>query len=607
MVRAVVFLAAMLLVRVAEAIVGGVPATLADAPGQVALVDLSRPTDASCAASEIFCKHYCAGVALSPYWVLTAAHCVDDGVVVGNLRVVHSVADIFAATEADTVQVEQKYVHPAYAGVAPFAADVALLRLASPVPGPYATLIDQTGFSGLLAVAAGMNDEVRATGWGRLSSEGAFPKQLRRVNLDLVDDAQCLSRYNTGAMTRYIASQMLCVLEDSPSAIEPDDAGDLTPLDEEGEGVCNYDSGGPLQYREDGQWRVVGLVSFAPRGNCASSDLPSVFTRVPAFLGWIEETVRLSGVNFGDIGLRISGDRARPVASAATITVRLFNGSQLPPGSPATSPALTGVGFRLRVEGDASIALASPVAGLSCVAVTGGLDCSYSTAMAAGVMRDAAFTITPAAGNQQVLVTAGAVVAAGNSLVDYRPGNNERTWRLLFSNQPDLRLQVDGFAQVLVNTTTSKTDGRAWVLGTIRNESPLVATGDLSLQAVLPAGYVWEAWEGLPACTAEACMLPALAAGEERLFRLRVFVPEAAPGDIQLIVSSPAGDFPALRDGAPDTEVLQSVAFNVVWDDSVEVPPVDPPPPPPGKVDSGGGAPWPWFLVGLGVLLRRRR
>ena len=51
------------------------------------------------------------------------------------------------------------------------------------------------------------------------------------------------------------------------------------------------DSGGPLMVRgANRKWRLVGVVSVAPV--CGSPDYPTVYTRVSAYLAWIERTIR---------------------------------------------------------------------------------------------------------------------------------------------------------------------------------------------------------------------------------------------------------------------------------------------------------------------------
>lgn len=50
------------------------------------------------------------------------------------------------------------------------------------------------------------------------------------------------------------------------------------------------DSGGPLNcQRDDGLWEVEGIVSFGSSRSCNLKRKPTVFTRVSAYMDWINE------------------------------------------------------------------------------------------------------------------------------------------------------------------------------------------------------------------------------------------------------------------------------------------------------------------------------
>ena len=57
-----------------------------------------------------------------------------------------------------------------------------------------------------------------------------------------------------------------------------------------GKDSCNGDAGGPLVYKQlsDDPWYQVGIVSFGFGDECGEANVPGVYTRVEAFLSWIE-------------------------------------------------------------------------------------------------------------------------------------------------------------------------------------------------------------------------------------------------------------------------------------------------------------------------------
>ena len=97
------------------------------------------------------------------------------------------------------------------------------------------------------------------TGWGRLSSNGAFPKQLQQVEVYTRDWNTCNSQYD-GRLT----SRMLC-------------AGSTAG----GSDACQSDSGGPLA----AYGRLIGVVSFGL--GCGDQQYPGVYVDVSKFRAWI--------------------------------------------------------------------------------------------------------------------------------------------------------------------------------------------------------------------------------------------------------------------------------------------------------------------------------
>lgn len=554
----------------ARAVVGGIPSSIESVPGQVALIDLARSNE-GCATSEVFCKQFCSGVLIAPDWVLTAAHCAAAPTV-ANLRVLAGTADLFNATLSQTLEVKAKYVHPFYGTGATFDSDIALIQLTEPVLYSRASLVDANAFSRLQATAATQNDEVQVSGWGRLSNTGGFPKVLQRVALDLQPDSLCQSIYNQFAEPNYIAVNMLCVLESNGGEIEADDAADLTPEDPDGEGVCNYDSGGPLFFEDKGSLLLVGLVSFDSQGDCGSTYTPSVFTRVLPFIPWIEETTRRAGSNFGDLALSWSGDSIVAPGATASFQVKIANASQLPSGSSVTPATIIGAGIEIQASsGDLSIV--SLPSDVTCTPLTSGYRCVLASDLSQGGSRTIGFAINPASSSLQqstVVATSFHYDEVSAPLLDYRPINNSLKQRVLFSNAPDIVLELSGYTREPIAGTN---DGYVWVLGHLNNNGAVAAHG-VQLSLALPEGYSIDAWEAdADSCGSGVtfCVVGDLAVGEEKFFRLRLRSAQAVNGEVILSASSSNGDFPAVINGEPDVIKSISVVFEAV---STPIPPV---------------------------------
>ncbi|NXO16987.1 CTRC protein, partial [Oriolus oriolus] len=107
------------------------------------------------------------------------------------------------------------------------------------------------------------------TGWGDLRTGGPEADILQQALLPVVDYETCSQKDWWG---RSVRDTMVC-------------AG--------GDGIvsgCSGDSGGPLNcQRDDGIWEVDGIVSFGSNKSCNLAKKPTVFTRVSAYIDWINE------------------------------------------------------------------------------------------------------------------------------------------------------------------------------------------------------------------------------------------------------------------------------------------------------------------------------
>ena len=255
-------------------IVGGEDAQPGDWPWQVALVNGG--------ATDLYNNQFCGGSLIHPYWVLTAAHCVEN-VSPDWVDIVAGIQNL-EAPEAGFQQrtLTNIIMHPDYD---PFTADndIALLRLSEPVTlGATAGGLEVATIA-LPAASVGdlTGENSIATGWGNTLGQPVpgginYPAQLQWVELPIVSNAACNNPYND-----QITDNMLC-------------AG----LFEGGKDTCQGDSGGPLVWFDSASqnWQQVGVVSWGD--GCAAPNFPGVYTRVSRFVDWVDTTINAEAAIF---------------------------------------------------------------------------------------------------------------------------------------------------------------------------------------------------------------------------------------------------------------------------------------------------------------------
>lgn len=237
-----------------QRIVGGQNAELGEFPWQISLHVKSH-------------GHVCGASLISPKWLVTAAHCVQDE---GSLKLSQPGSwEVYLGLHEqrktqDPVQkrnLKQVIPHPNYNKFT-FDNDIALMELDSPVT--YSDFIKP------ICLPAPQHEfppgqSVWITGWGATREGGSAAVVLQKASVRIINQAVC-----NELMRGQITSRMFC-------------AGVLTG----GVDACQGDSGGPLSSLSGSRMFLAGVVSWGD--GCARRNKPGIYTTVTKYRGWIKE------------------------------------------------------------------------------------------------------------------------------------------------------------------------------------------------------------------------------------------------------------------------------------------------------------------------------
>lgn len=245
-------------------------------------------------------RYGCGGTIINKWYILTAAHCLDDGAEKVNIvEVVLGEHTLGTDPDCELANCAPKIIKRKVAksishedwNAGTVENDIALLRLDQPVPlfdeNPDVSHIkpiclpwsEEDPVRGL---EDWVDEEATVTGWGRTTNN------LKKFEEDFIENkagSEVLQQVKVP-----IKSQEFCknVPEFKFNKLKFEKrfcAGGV-----KGEDSCTGDSGGPLILREfsDEPWYQIGIVSFSAGEKCGTKNLPGVYTTVESYLDWID-------------------------------------------------------------------------------------------------------------------------------------------------------------------------------------------------------------------------------------------------------------------------------------------------------------------------------
>ncbi|XP_059208094.1 transmembrane protease serine 2-like [Centropristis striata] len=224
-------------------------------PWQVSLQTSDEPSD----------QHVCGGSIISPYWILSAAHCFqhDSGPESWTVRSGDVSLSKMRLKDGNTVNkiiTHQQYNQETHDN------DIALLKLDTPLT--FSRTVRPVCLPNMgVDLSAGQRAWI--TGWGALSTAG-YPDRLKQAQVTVYSRETCNYPY---VLDGKVTETMIC-------------AGKV----EGGADACKGDGGGPLVIQQGGVWWLAGDTSWGI--GCGLEDTTGVYSNVTYFVNWVYEQMQ---------------------------------------------------------------------------------------------------------------------------------------------------------------------------------------------------------------------------------------------------------------------------------------------------------------------------